>query len=527
MQPRRSLSLVPIRAAGKPSATRAGSSEILADLFVGPLGAVRLGRVFWGTDVGRTAVLRRLEGTPAAVAAAVERASRVAHPRVVKVLGLVEADNASYVASEYVAGVSLGELHRRAMELGTPVNPRVALRIVRDALLAVTAARQAFDEQQLGPPPRLLFSDTAWVAEFGDTLLMEVGVAGALAARTLGADSVASFLGSTSESSDGDASSEVFAAGVLLWQLFANRTLLEGPESGVRARVVDAEIPRLDAVPQQRKLPGAVTGLVDRALKPDRRERFAGPERMALAMGSLPVEWIATDGEVQDEISRLMPEVLDERRRLSHHADPTDEPGLCVWDAPTRSARRPGGLATLRSSAWVDDEALGERRLEEKRTVRPPGAPAASLPPPDISLPVERPAAIRVSFAPHQRRGRRWLVALGLAAVAGACLLVLAYRALVRAPAAELTKDRAIAAQGAPAPASPPASQPAQRAPEAANSKPALAAARSQASAARGNDGAASAPSAPASQSSATPKAAPRKGAFRPRSIDPYRPKGI
>lgn len=539
MQPRGVLDLASPRAIERASIARAGSSEVLKDLFAGPLGTLHLGRAYWGAETGRIVVLRQLDVASADLAAAVERAVRVTHPRVVKVLGLVEAGGTFHIASEYVAGVSLWELQRCAMQLDAPVNPRVALRIVRDALLAVADALRVLEERRAEPVPRLLFADAAWIAEFGDTLLTEVGVAGVLAGRRPASDPASAFEAS-SESQPTPwsyPSREVFAAGVLLWQLLANRALFDTSESGVRASSHDLGIPPLDSARQAPKLPAVVTGLVSRALSSDRRQSFFGPESMVLAIDSLPAEWIATDLEVQDELARLMPDVLEQRRRSSHQLEHADELDRISWDTPTRSVR-PKGLARLRSSGRPSSVPVNGGRVVEQANVRPPGARATSLEPPEREHLYERPHVIRVSFAPESGKSRRLLAVVGTVCVAGISLVALAYRALNH-DAPVVVKDQASVVEQAvvapqaralpagPTPAGATATVPNPVPSTIASTGPRRSRATAAARPAKAQDPSpAPEPSSePAEPSQSKPKR--NSGAFRPRSIDSYRPKGI
>lgn len=119
--------------------------EILCELSSGPLGKIRLASIVRGRDTGRLVRLRSVPHAMAAVLArSVEIGSRIAHARMLKVLGLAVVDGELNVASEFVEGATLWELQKAAILQQHPVGQAVALRIVSDLLYASVAARRAF-----------------------------------------------------------------------------------------------------------------------------------------------------------------------------------------------------------------------------------------------------------------------------------------------------------------------------------------------------------------------------------------------
>jgi serine/threonine-protein kinase len=79
-----------------------------------------------------------------------------------------------------------------------------------------------------------------------------------------------------------DARADVFAAGILLWEMCAGRRLYKGTEAEMLDRAMRAEIPRLP----QRGLAGHDTlqDLLDRALAPERVARFPSAHAMLEAL---------------------------------------------------------------------------------------------------------------------------------------------------------------------------------------------------------------------------------------------------
>lgn len=323
--------------------------ELLNELARGRLGRVHLVRAT-SRNASRHVLLRQLpEDILLSLSHAVRRASSVMHPRWLKTLGLVTVEDSTYVASEYVAGLPLSELLKVMQTVDLSVVPEVALRIVLDSLHAASAARAALGFTDSNEACRYLYADSTWVATFGETLLMEPGVAQSAARCYLKGSNSLNWeaglrpdgtwvspeerrVGSSSQTSD------VFAAGALLWELLSGRSL-----PVLRAGVDSAPAPRLDDVQRSgRRLLPPIVALVARALSPNPGARFTDVDDMADAIESLPARWLGTDAQVQAAIEPLVnlaagkldgDEIEQQLNSGQHPIDP--------WETPTRSMRAP------------------------------------------------------------------------------------------------------------------------------------------------------------------------------------------
>src|SRR5450432_1313012 len=116
--------------------------ELLLKLFSGPRGDVHLARFMRGDDAGRFVMLREVaEASAVHLASSVDLARSIAHPKLLKLLGLIRTGGRTYLACEYVPGAALTELRLAVRKLRSPVRAAVAARIVRDALDASATAR--------------------------------------------------------------------------------------------------------------------------------------------------------------------------------------------------------------------------------------------------------------------------------------------------------------------------------------------------------------------------------------------------
>ena len=246
--PSRAGTTIPVpasTAASVASAARASAARCVAlfELFRGGSGAVQLGRLHDGQDAPRLVALRRLANIPTReLESATTRAQGVTHPRLARVLGTYQHEDAWYIASEYIPGVTLFELGQTAVRQRTPVAAPVAVRIVLDALQVTGEAEELFAE--ITGSPRCLYPESIWIADSGELFLSELLVAPVLARTTTGASYVAVTAGMSAPASD------VRAAAVELARLACARLMNGNPASW-----------------QTRELPDELSELLARAVR--------------------------------------------------------------------------------------------------------------------------------------------------------------------------------------------------------------------------------------------------------------------
>lgn len=280
----------------EPTLTRPGSPEceVLFELFSAPRGRVLLGRLNSGRETGRVVRLRAIDAAAlplASEAVAATRDHEFSCPELLKLLDVAEDGTQSYVASEYLPGISLFELTARArrqggMHVGAAVNIALsAMRRLEQAASLLAAAGR--------PRPRLFYADCIWIADYGETLLAEPGVSAYLGGNT------------TPDSQEVGADAELHdarAIAVELYQLVSGKLLF-----GDLARAL-ADLPA--------PLARVLTGL----LVFDEIEGYDAASAFAEGLAALPPSLRATDPLVAGEIRRLAGDVLDEReRKLSEY----------------------------------------------------------------------------------------------------------------------------------------------------------------------------------------------------------------
>jgi len=323
--------------------------EALFELFRGGAGSVHLGRMLDGNNPTKLVALRRLANLPTReLESAMARAAHVAHPRLTKLLGTFQHEDAWYIASEYASGVTLFELGQAAVRQRTPVSAPVAVRIVLDALTVTAEAEQMLGDSAGGA--RTLYPESVWISDSGRLFMSEILVAPVLARTTTGASYVAVTAGMSAPASD------VRAAAVELARLACARLMNGNPASW-----------------QTRELPNELSELLARAITGGPGTET--PAAFASALAALPAHLIADREAVQQELERLMgAERLRRREQLETLKEKTiDSDTTRVFRAPTA----PGVPDIANSPTTMRPPDLGAARA--RRTTAPPPKPAPAI----------------------------------------------------------------------------------------------------------------------------------------------------
>ena len=211
------------------------------------------------------------------------------HPNLVRTYDAGEVDGQHFIAMELIDGGTLERLLRRGRETAAPLPPDFALFIVSEVLEGLHALHTAAGHtgRPLGLIHRdvtpqnifLSFDGRVILGDFGVVLIqaygdtdprLVMGKLGYLAPEMVLMETV-------------DRRADVFAAGVVLWELLTGRRLfVGGPEAEILERIAEGRVPRLT-----KHRPNQPTGLeevVMKALARRPRDRFDSAESMLVAL---------------------------------------------------------------------------------------------------------------------------------------------------------------------------------------------------------------------------------------------------
>jgi serine/threonine-protein kinase len=327
---------------------RGGMAELYLARAETELGATRLAAV--------KVVLPALAGDPQLADMLVHEAKLAAglsHRHIVSVLDLGSDPSGLYIAMEYVEGLDLNALLRLCSAQGEGLPAEHALGIVADVLDGLDYAHRAKNEAgiPLGIVHRDVSPSNVLISYEGEVKLCDFGIARAndLVLKTDDEDEVKGKAGYMSpEHAFGealDARSDVFATGIILWELLAGRRLYR-PKGDVplleQAR--RAEIPPLP----DRGLPHAaeLERIVRRALAFRREDRYptAGAFQRDLEDYLASAGLLASRLKLGEWMASTFGTGHVEKRRASERALPKSS-------APPP---RPSSAVRMRTSAAMD-----------------------------------------------------------------------------------------------------------------------------------------------------------------------------
>ncbi len=263
----------------------------------GGMATVHLGRQLGAAGFSKTVAVKRLRPEHvrdaefvAMFADEARLAARVRHPNVAQTLDVVGEGGELFLVLEYVHGASLDALVEGARALGERVPPDVASALLVGALAGLHAAHVARAEG--GAPLEIVHRDVSpqnvLVGADGVARLIDFGIAKAsVRLRSTRDGKLKGKLPYMApEQLAGDeatALSDLYSAGVLLWELLAGRRLFDAPNEGaLLAKVLEGRVPPL--APFAPQLPASLGPLVARALAREPRARFRSAREMAVAL---------------------------------------------------------------------------------------------------------------------------------------------------------------------------------------------------------------------------------------------------
>ena len=308
---------------------RLGQFRLLAKLGKGGMADVFVCVRDEASSLGRLMVIKLLRedlaSDPEAVSMFLDEArlsSRLHHPNVIQIYEAGITDGRHAILMEYLNGVSLAELRRAATQQRRAMPLRITVRILGDALRGLHHAHELCDGdgEALGLVHRDFTATNVFTTVDGQTVVLDFGIA---KARDRSSQTRAGMLKGTGryvapESILGkpvDRRADVYAAGVLLWELITGQkywrgldyvAILQKTAGGHRA-----------PWPEGRELPARLCEVAERALAHDPKDRYqtADELRFALKEAVQDGEGCAEVEEVGEYIAELVGAECAERQR--------------------------------------------------------------------------------------------------------------------------------------------------------------------------------------------------------------------
>jgi serine/threonine protein kinase len=316
-------------AADKPSISPRviGRYALFGEIAAGGMATVHFGRLVGPVGFSRTVAIKRLHAQyakdPEFVAMFLDEArlaSRIQHPNVVTTLDVVNLPSEVFLVMEYVQGESLSRLIRNARKLGEAAPAGHAAAVIAGMLHGLHAAHEAKSERR--EPLNIVHRDVSpqnvLVGTDGSARVLDFGVAkAAMRSQSTRDGQMKGKLSYMSpEQLNGkpvDRRTDLFAAGVVLWEALTGKRLFDGADAGeIFAKLLAAEIPKPSTVIGG--ISPSLDAVVMKALERDPDKRYQTARQFAIELeGSGP---LATARAVGEWVEHLAGADLERRAQL-------------------------------------------------------------------------------------------------------------------------------------------------------------------------------------------------------------------
>ncbi len=415
------------------SDTQFGKYELLDRIAAGGMAEIFRARYAPAAGVSRQVVIKKILPHYAANRAFINMftneariAMGLSHGNIAQVFDFGEIDGDYFLAMELVDGQPLSRVMKRARALGIPfLPPELAAAIAIDALKGLHYAHTRLDDE--GRPMHIVHRDVSpqnvLLSYEGQIKLVDFGIA---RARNAGPEDTtanavkgkfAYFAPEQARAKELDARTDVFAAGIVLYEMLTGQLPFQGRMMDVLSRIVRGQFPRPREL--NPKVPEPLERALLKAMALEKGDRFASAEAFA------------------QELSRYLAENHPDYTptRLAHFLQLLFEEELVREGRPVLLPRD----FVDEAQGWkqAPPEPAGTLAIEDDQPPRPKeadAAPTEALEVPDGELPPTKPFVGTTRGpsgpAPAQRRPRPrrfpWLragllfvasVTLGIAAV--------------------------------------------------------------------------------------------------------------
>ncbi len=364
-------------------------------------------------------------------------AARLSHANVVQVLDLGRATPSGsdeggtgarlFIAMEYVEGLDLNELLRRCARTKVPLPIEFALLTVMETLRGLDYAhrRKGDDEKPLGIVHRDVSPSNVLVSVDGEIKLCDFGIARAMGAEedrdpAMPEGAIQGKAGYMSpEHARGealDARADVFAAGVILWELLAGRRLYRADKDKGESLLQLARKAEIPEAPK-RELPfeEELHAVIKKALSVSREGRYESAAAMldALQAYVAKARLVASPIRLGEWLTQHFGSELVAARRARERAVKALELGA---PATVTASATPSARAAIATSATSKGASAPPPDVEVDLAMTPP--PKVALSPAALPMPARsEPASPEPSGGSLVLKLILGLVALGVVAL--------------------------------------------------------------------------------------------------------------
>jgi eukaryotic-like serine/threonine-protein kinase len=219
-------------------------------------------------------------------------ASNLNHPNIVQTFDVGQDERGPYFVMEFMEGQALSRVIRVAAKNGTPLSLAIGVTVIEQALSALHYAHELVDHdgQELNIVHRDVSPQNIFVTYGGIAKLLDFGVAksatalvetraGVLKGKVAYMSPEQMLQGKTV-----DRRGDVFSAGVILWELMAQRRFWDGAADMDVLQALKTGLPRPSPKTIREDLPQELVDVCMKAIHPDKEERYATAQAFLLAL---------------------------------------------------------------------------------------------------------------------------------------------------------------------------------------------------------------------------------------------------
>ncbi|HEX8954446.1 MAG TPA: serine/threonine-protein kinase [Polyangia bacterium] len=307
--------------------------------------AVYQGAAGFEKQVAVKRILPVFDGTREFVAMFVDEAriaSSLTHVNIVQVSDFGELDGSYYLAMELVDGVDLGRLREAASRRGLRIPVPIVAYIVAEAArgLAYAHEKRGGDGAPLGIVHRDVSPQNVLVSYAGEVKIADFGIAKATGKlhKTESGAVMGKIRYMSPEQINGeplDGRSDLFALGVIFWELLVGAPLWTGDNPGaVSDQVKNAKVEPPSR--RGRELPAEIDRIVLKALERQRDARYARAAELARELSA----WLAQAAPslTREDVGAFVAEVIPRESLVEAPPPPSDEARQPTAPAPKSDA---------------------------------------------------------------------------------------------------------------------------------------------------------------------------------------------
>lgn len=322
-------------------------------------------------------------------------AARLDHPNIVRIYEFGEIESQYFISMEYLPGEDLSHTLRRCRKLNLPVPVPIVVAVGQAVAEALDCAHALSDEagKPLGLVHRDVNPSNVIVTFHGITKLADFGIAKATQRSEVGTRAgvfKGKFAYASPEQVAGeelDARTDIFALGILMWELLALKRLFKRKnDAATIGAVCKAAVPPLSRL--RSDVPPELDAIIAKTLSKRREERFQTASELTEALEELTTAKKASTREVRTWLVRLFGE---ERAELKKRI--TQGGNLDALALPSGELREHGarvlGLRPVRATS--DDRDRSNPSMENILNVLPrPSSSDSAAPRPTTSWSIDR-----------------------------------------------------------------------------------------------------------------------------------------